>query len=140
MYIDTSLVAPYYCPEALSQAAERALRSDPRPAVSDLVEVEFFSALARKVRTKETSAADATRAGERFLDHLRTGLYARIAVQRSHYETARSWLARLTLPLRTLDALHLALADMEGLRLATADLDLSRSARTLGVTVTLVRA
>ena len=67
MYIDTSLVMPYYSPEALSQAAERTLRSDPRPAVSDLVEVEFFSALGRKVRVREMSAADATRTGEQFL-------------------------------------------------------------------------
>jgi hypothetical protein len=140
MYVDTSLVVPYYCPEALSHAAERMLRADPRPALSDLVEVEFFSALARMVRAREMSAADAARAAEQFLDHLRTGLYARIAVQRRHYETARSWLARWTLPLGALDAVHLALADLEGLRLATADQDLSRSARRLGVAVTLVRA
>ncbi len=140
MYIDTSVLVPYYCPEALSHAAERTLREDPRPAVSDLVEVEFFSALARKVRVREMPAADAARAGEQFLDHLRTGLYARIAVQRRHYDAARGWLARLTLSLRTLDALHVALADTEGIRLATADADLSRSARSLGVAVTLVRA
>ena len=140
MYIDTSLLVPYYCPEGLSQVAERTLRGDSRPAVSDLVEVEFFSALARKVRAREMSAADATRTGEQFLDHLHAGLYARIAVQRRHYEAARGWLARFTFPLRTLDALHLALADVEGLRLATADQDLSRSARSLGVAVTLVRA
>jgi predicted nucleic acid-binding protein len=61
-------------------------------------------------------------------------------VQRRHYEAARGWLARFTLPLRALDALHLALADREGLRLATADQDLSRSAKNLGLAVTLVRA
>ncbi len=140
MYIDTSLLVPYYCPETLSQVAERTLRGDPRPAISDLVEVEFFSALARKARAKEMSTADATRTGERFLDHLQVGLYTRIAVQRRHYEAARGWLARFTFPLLALDALHLALADVEGLRLATADQDLSRAARSLGVAATLVRA
>jgi len=140
MYIDTSLLVPYYCPETLSQVAERTLRGDPRPAISDLVEVEFFSALARKVRAKEMSTADATRTGEQFLDHLQVGLYTRIAVQRRHFEAARGWLARFTFPLRALDALHLALADVEGLRLATADQDLSRAARSLGVAATLVRA
>lgn len=100
----------------------------------------FVLALARKVRAKEMSTADATRTGEQFLDHLQVGLYTRIAVQRRHYETARGWLARFTFPLRALDALHLALAGVEGLRLATADQDLSRSARGLGVAVTLVRA
>ena len=138
MYIDTSLLVPYYCPEALSRGAERTIRGDPSPAVSDLVEIEFFSALARKVRVREMSQIDATRAGERFLDHLQAGFYARIAVQRRRYEAARAWLARFTLPLRALDALHLALADREGFRLATADQDLSRSAKRLGVAVTLV--
>jgi uncharacterized protein len=139
MYIDTSVLVPYYCPEALSSVAERALRDDPSPVVSDLVEVEFFSALARKVRAREMSTADASRTGDRFIDHLQAGLYARLAVQRRHYETARGWLARFTLPLRALDALHLALADRGGLLLATADQALWRSARTLGVAVTLVR-
>ena len=50
---------------------------------------------------------------------------------------ARGWLAQFSLPLRALDALHLAVADAEGLRLATTDRDLSRSARRLGVAVTL---
>jgi len=57
MYIDTSLVVPYYCHEALSRAAERTLRGDARPALSDLVEVEFFSALARKVRMRAFAGA-----------------------------------------------------------------------------------
>jgi predicted nucleic acid-binding protein len=139
MYIDTSLLVAYYCPEALSRVAERTLRGDRGAAVSDLVEVEFFSALARKVRMREMAAADAVRTGERFLDHLQAGLYARIAIQRRHYEAARGWLARFTLPLRALDALHLALVDREGLRLATADQDLARSARSVGIAVTLVR-
>jgi predicted nucleic acid-binding protein len=140
MYIDTSVLVPYYCPEALSQVAERILRGDPHPAVSDLVEVEFFSALARKVRARELLATDARRTGEAFLGHLQAALYTRLPVQRRHYEAARGWLARFTPPLRALDALHLALADAEGLRLATADQNLSRSARNLGVAVTLVRA
>jgi hypothetical protein len=140
MYIDTSLLVPYYCPEALSRVAERTLRGDPHPAVSDLVEVEFFSALARKVRAREMLAADARRTGEQFLGHLQATMYTRIAVQRRHYDVARDWLGRFTSPLRALDALHLAIADAEGLRLATTDHVLSRSARSLAVTATLVRA
>ena len=139
MYFDTSLLVPYYCPEALSQVAERTVRGDPRPTISDLVEVEFFSALAKKVREKEMSAVEAARVGQQFLAHLQAGIYTRLAVQRRHYETAREWLARFTFPLRSLDALHLALADAEGLRLATADQALSRSARDLGLAVLLVR-
>jgi uncharacterized protein len=139
MYLDTSVVVAYYSPEPLSPVAQRTVREDARPTVSDLVEVELFSALARKVRTREMSSPDAARIGQRFLDHLQAGLYVRLAVQRRHFETAREWLARFTLPLRAADALHLALAEVEGLRVATADQDLSRSARSLGLSVLLVR-
>ena len=111
MYIDTSLLVPYYCPEPLSQVAERVLRGDPRPTLSDLVEVEFFSALGRKVREREMSATDASRAGEQFLSHLRTHRYERLPVERRHYDAARGWLARFALPLRALDALHLGAED-----------------------------
>lgn len=88
---------------------------------------------------KEMSAADGIRAGERFLDHLRIGLYARIALERRHYEAARGWLGRMTSPLRALDAIHLAVAEREGLRLATADRIHRDTRRGLGVAVTLVR-
>ena len=139
MYLDTSVLVPYYSPEPLSLVAQRTVRDDPRPTISDLVEVELFSALARKVRMREMSTPDAARIGQQFLDHLQAGLYTRLAVQRRHYETAREWLARFNLPLRAADALHLALADAEGLRLATADRDLSKSAMGLGLSVLLVR-
>ena len=139
MYIDTSVLVPYYCPEPLSSVAQQTVRDDPRPSLSDLVEVELFSALARKVRVKELTVADATRIGQQFVDHLQAGFYARVAVQRRHFETARGWLSRFTLPLRALDALHLALADAEGLRLATADRNLWTSARTLGLPALFVR-
>jgi predicted nucleic acid-binding protein len=140
MYLDTSVVIAYYCPELLSQAAERVIRRDPEPAISDVVEVEFFSAVARKVRAREMSGSDAARSGGQFAAHLQEGLYARVAIQRRHYETARDWLAGMALPLRALDALHLAVANEERLRLVTSDRDMFRSARALDLAATLVEA
>jgi uncharacterized protein len=48
IYLDTSVLAPLYWTEALSDAVE-ALLSDEylEPAISQLVEVEFVSALSR---------------------------------------------------------------------------------------------
>jgi uncharacterized protein len=140
MYLDPSVVIAYYCPEALSQAAERVIRRDPEPAISDLVEVEFFSAVARKVRAREMSASDATRSSGQFASHLHAGLYVRVPIQRRHYETARDWLTGMALPLRALDAIHLAVASQERLRLVTSDRDLFRSARALDLPATLVQA
>ncbi len=133
IYLDTSIVVAYYCPEPLSRRAERLIRAQSRPAVSDLTEVELRSALSRKVRTGELQMADATRIVSRFSNHLEEGLYTRLPLERRHFETAAEWLGRFALTLKTLDALHLAVAASEGLQLATADAVLARSAKTLGI-------
>jgi len=48
-------------------------------------------------------------------------------------------LAQFAIPLRTLDALHLAIAAQNNLELVTADKQLSQSARKLGVRTRLLR-
>jgi predicted nucleic acid-binding protein len=51
IYLETSVLAAFYVPEPLSAKAERAVRSEAKPAISELTELEFFSAVARKVRS-----------------------------------------------------------------------------------------
>lgn len=77
--------------------------------------------------------ADGGRIVSEFLAHLESNLYSRLPIERRHYRLARDWMARLTTPLRALDALHLAVAATEGLTLATADRTMSRWGRLLGV-------
>ena len=67
------------------------------------------------------------------------GLYARIHIHAGHYLAARAFIARFDLPLRSPDALHLAVAAGEGLPLVTADQQLARNAEALGLEVELVR-
>jgi predicted nucleic acid-binding protein len=133
IYLDTSVLVAYYCPEPLSRRAERLIRAHSRPAVSDLTEVELRSALSRKVRLGELSTTGATQIASRFFGHLEEGLYTRNPVERRHYDMAGEWLGRFTLTLRTLDALHLAVVTAGGFRLATADATLARSAKALGI-------
>lgn len=132
------MVVAYYAPEPLSEDAERLLRQFPPPAVSDLVEVELYSALARKVRQGELAAQDADRARSQFSTHLAAGHYERLPLARAHYDLARRWLAAPAPPMRTLDALHLAVAAVSDRTLATADRALAQAARTLRVEVLLV--
>ncbi len=139
IYADTSVLAAYYFPEPLSVAAERILTAQPSPVVSDLVEVELFSAAARKVRRREVTRHDAGLALARFAEHLEGGLYSRVAIERSHYVMARTWIGTFTLPLRTLDALHLAAVTSRQLQLVTADESLAASAKALGIDVELLR-
>lgn len=133
IYLDTSVVVAYYCPEPLSQHAERVVRSQARPAISELTEVELLSALSRKVRNRELPDTQAAQVAAQFLTHLEGNFYTRIALDRRHYKLARDWIGRFTNPLRTLDALHLAVAATEGLRFVTADGRLARSAKALPV-------
>ena len=133
IYLDTSIVVAYYCPELLSHRAEQLIRAHSQPAVSDLTEVELRSALSRKVRLAELQKKSATQIASRFSGHLEEGLYTRVPLERRHYEMASEWLSRFTLTLRTLDALHLAVAASGAFRLVTADAALARSAKALGI-------
>ena len=58
-YVDTSVLGAYYCPEALSAAAEGALRGLEVPVISGLSGLEFCSLIAKKRRLKELTAQQA---------------------------------------------------------------------------------
>jgi len=132
-YIDTSVLAAYYCTEPLSTAAQRAIREDEAPTISPLVEVELCSAVALKVRRKELDVVAANRVLSLFQLHLDNGLYAMVPIQAREYTLAREWVGRFTTPLRALDALHLAAAFTNNLSLLTCDKNLARCAREFGI-------
>lgn len=112
----------------------------PRLVISALVEVEFASALGRRVRAGDLSAASARAALAQFHAHQSEGFYRLIPIERSHFDRARRWIETLRTPLRTLDALHLALAADSGSVLITADVRLARAASSLRVRRRLLRA
>lgn len=57
-----------------------------------------------------------------------------ILVEPIHYTLARDWIARFEVPLRTLDALHLAITFSSHIPLVKADAGLAASATALGAT------
>lgn len=138
IYLDTSVIAPFYWAEALSDTVEELLRTETERGLSQLVEVELFSALSRRVRMREISQEDARAIATRFSYHLDSNFYIRIPLESVHYQLARDWIGRFDTSLRTLDALHLACASSNNIRLVTADDALARSAETLGIEVQLV--
>ena len=137
-YIDTSLLVAYYCPETFSRAAQHEVDKDADPTISQLTQVEFCSALGTKVRTGEMAAEAARRVLACFRMHCSDGDYRIVHIGSREYAAASEWLATLTTPLRTLDALHLAAAFANGLTLVTADKDLAKAAGHFGVKHKLV--
>jgi predicted nucleic acid-binding protein len=138
IYLDTSIIVPFYWPEALSDAVDQLLRAETEPGLSQLAEVELFSALSRRVRMGEISQEQARQIAARFQTDLDSGFYTRLLLEPDHYQKAREWLSRFETFLRTLDALHLACANSNDLCLVTADEALTRSAQAIGVEVRLL--
>ena len=138
LYVDTSVVAAYYCPEPLSAQAETALRTTVRPAISDLTEVELYAAVARKVRDAGMTRADAHKVIAQFRGHVQKGRYTMLIVERGHYQVAREWFSQLKWPLRTLDALHLAIALSSEATVLTADSRMARCAPLLDIPARLL--
>lgn len=108
------------------------------PEVSTLVELEFFAALSLRTRIGDLNREEAEEVSTLFDSHLRDGLYRRRSLDTGHYRLARDYIARFDLPLKSPDALHLALCASEELTLLTADRPLARNAEALDVRTELV--
>jgi predicted nucleic acid-binding protein len=139
-YVDTSILASYYCPEPLSERAEQRLRALRPPVVSWLTDVELHSALAKKVRKNELTDEDAERVQDLFRTHVSHALYEVAAIKHEDFVQARQWIARMDTALRTLDALHLAVAHRRGLEVLTSDEGLADAGHTFELDVEWMRA
>ena len=137
-YIDTSVLGAYYCPESGSKAADEALRRIKYPTISVLSEVEFYSLISKNQRLKQLTERQARDVLELFGNHVAEGFYRRLPLSTEHYLRARHLLKLFTVPLRTLDALHLAVAMTESLPLATSDRTLAAAAKRHKCKVVLV--
>ncbi len=138
-YFDTSVVVAYYCPEKLSKQAQEIIIKDREPVISALTVVEFASAISRKNREKTIASADAKSVWERFDFHRKNGYYSVKNLESDHFAAAASFIMQLKTPLRTLDALHLAIAKKSSVRIITADGMLAKSAEKLGVPHVLIQ-
>jgi hypothetical protein len=101
-------------------------------ALSFLVRVEFSSVLAQKVRMKEMTAESAGRILALFRLHLAEERFHKVSFTGKESDLADEWLGRFIAPLRTLDALHLAMAYSHKLVLLTADKKLAECAEIFG--------
>ena len=138
-YIDTSVIVAFYFLEPLSEKAEAFLMAHLHPAISTLTEVEMFSALSRKIREGGLSRKDAARIGAKFLSHVDGHFYTHLFIEPHHYRLARDWIGLFHTNLKTLDALHLAIAHEEGLTFVTADQGLAASAKVLALDVVMLK-
>ncbi|MDY0167999.1 MAG: type II toxin-antitoxin system VapC family toxin [Thermoguttaceae bacterium] len=133
VYIDTSVLVACYCPEPRSSVAEEVLHDSGGAVISRLVELEFCSAVALKLRMGEFDRTTATRVTSFLRRHLEDEFYAVVPIGSQEYEQACDWIGQFSTVLRAPDALHLAAAHRNNLLMATADQSLARAAAELGV-------
>ena len=87
---------------------------------------------------KEMKRKDANRVVARFLADMENNYYTSLPLETFHYRLARDWIGMFSLPLRTLDALHLAISSSEGLNIVTTDPGVFKSAKALSLKAILL--
>ena len=135
IYADTSLLLPVYVPEVNSETAGNVVKEAKEILISDLTVAEFLVGLARKVKLGTLSQEGAAQVRTAFEQHIAEGYLQRLAFASPHSEAAGQLALQSPVMLRTLDAIHLALAIEHGATIATLDGKLAEAARTMGVEV-----
>lgn len=134
-YLDASALAKIYLPETDSKELNSSLRGRRDIRVSDLSVTEVISALARRRREGALSAEKAARLHRALVADLSAGLFEEVLRldPRTHREAERLLLSS-SIPLRALDALHLALARSgTALCIITFDVRLALAAHQVGL-------
>lgn len=137
VYLDTSALAKWYLNEHGSDAFVAYLKQLDVAVVSSLSRTEMRSLLARRRRMGDLAPALESVIFATFLDDIAAGFLSLCDVEDSRFDEAAGLIARYPeLPLRTLDALHLAVARHEQVdAIATGDSVMAETAQAMGLTV-----
>lgn len=135
IYLDTSALAKIYVPEPESDELDAALEGRRDLLVADLAITELTSALARRLREGDVTAAQAQRIYQRILRDIADGEFRRLDLTANTHREAERLLMSIgrRVPLRAADALHLALGITGGARtLITYDRRMVDAANAVG--------
>ncbi len=136
-YVDTSALAKWYVPEPHSDSFVKFIVAQDVGLISRLTAVELACLLKRRLRAGTITAPLAREAYQTFERDIIRGHLHLEPVSDAHLVRAGELIEELEeQPLRTLDALHLAIARDLGVRtVATADRVMARAAGDLGLEV-----
>lgn len=135
VYLDASVIVALLTNDALTGRARTFLQSGSLTLfVSDYAAAEVASVIARRVRTRDLTEAEA-RASFDNLDQWTRQFARSVETAPSDIAMAASFIRRLDLTLRAPDAINIAITRRLGISLATFDAGMAACASTLGVTV-----
>lgn len=137
MYLDTSVIVKLYTREADSTACEKIVQGH-KLVSSELLYAELWSALLAKERGGSLDPHHRMLVWQLFESHLIDGLVELVALDGVIVQEAAEIMAKMhpEVPLRTLDALHLATFDsVESGPLFSRDKRMNDAARLMGFSV-----
>ena len=135
LYFDTSALAKAYTSEPGSQDVDEFLARGTTVFLSDLNRVELRCMLARRVRAGEISAVQEQAVWSQFLLDVSNEFFEPFAMPSTAWSVATQLIDRVApVALRTLDALHVALAStLPAITFVTADRAQRAAAQQLGM-------
>ena len=133
LYLDARALVKWYVAETDSDVFNDFIRGRAGAHISRLTVVELRCALSRRRRNREITATIERGAFRLFESHVRDGLLDVLTMHDAHFVGALQILEELRqIPLRTLDALHLAVARANKVQaIATADRIMASAAKAL---------
>jgi predicted nucleic acid-binding protein len=135
VYLDVNVLVALFVIDPLNSRADKAAGGlHDELAVSNLSAAEFSAVVARRVRTRDLRPAEARTAFANF-DAWCARYTRMIMLDGSDISGANRLIRRLDFPLRTPDALHIAIAQRCGCALLTFDRPMARTAQELGIAV-----
>ncbi len=135
IYLDTSALAKAYMPEARSSDVdELLLRESGNVAISELAILEMRCTVSRRTRERVVSAEVAAQVWSTFQDDVADGLFTVVTHSADDFRSATRVIETIApIPLKTLDALHLAFARRaSATQFASADKQQLAAASALG--------
>jgi predicted nucleic acid-binding protein len=137
VYVDSSALAKVYMPEPESEQLDTFLKGRRDLVISELCCTEVISAVARRKREGALSAPQANDIRKMLSADARSGSFRRLDITPAiHREAERILMSTGSVPLRTLDALHIALAlSGQAQRVVTFDPRLAEAAALNGLEI-----
>jgi uncharacterized protein len=135
IYLDSSALAKLYVPEAESEKLDSFLHGRRGLMISELAIAEVLSAVARRKREGVLNVDQACEIRDAVLEDADSGSFDRLELTPAvHREAERLLFGIDTVPLRTLDALHVALAvSGSATHVVTFDLRMRAAAQQAGL-------
>ena len=136
-YLDTSALAKWYLPEPRSDEFEAFVHNQPLLLISHLTICEMRSLLARRRRMGDLTETEEKAVWDAFLKDRADGVFIILPMGDAHLLAATELIDQLAdCSLRTLDALHLAIASQAGATgIASADKVMLHAARAMRLAV-----